>query len=75
MLNICQITINSISGLEEVILLCSIKELSQLLKKYSPNPSYLIVHSDKLHWAPLYLSDPKKDKWHIKSYNLTTITI
>jgi histone acetyltransferase MYST1 len=36
-----------------------------LLLKYPE--SGLPVQPEKLHWAPLYVMDPKKDKWSIKS--------
>lgn len=39
--------------------------LESLLRKYPE--SALTVDPDRLHWAPLYVTDPKKDKWSLKS--------
>jgi hypothetical protein len=38
---------------------------SLLLNKYPE--SKIPVHSERLHWAPLYVVDPKKDKWSLRS--------
>ncbi len=37
--------------------------LEELLIKYPS--SGLLVDPDQLHWAPLYIVDPKKDKWSL----------
>ena len=42
---------------------CTPERLDALLLKY-PSPS-LVCDSDKLHCAPLYVTDPNKDKWSI----------
>lgn len=39
--------------------------IDSLLVKYPEGK--LPVQPEKLHWAPLYVTDPKKDKWSIKS--------
>lgn len=49
-----------------VILYCPSDHLERLLEKY-PLGS-MPVDPTRLHWAPLYITDPKKDKWSIKSY-------
>jgi histone acetyltransferase MYST1 len=50
------------------VLDCCPERIDALLKKY-PAPS-LICDPDKLHWAPLYVTDAQKDKWSIVSKNL-----
>ena len=45
------------------VLDCTEERLDALLLKY-PTPS-LLCDPDKLHWAPLYVTDPNKDKWSI----------
>lgn len=39
--------------------------IDTLQQQYPDNA--LLVDPDKLHWAPLYVTDPKKDKWAFKS--------
>lgn len=39
--------------------------IDTLQQQYPDNA--LLVDPDKLHWAPLYVTDPKKDKWSFKS--------
>lgn len=39
--------------------------IDTLQQQYPDNA--LVVDPDKLHWAPLYVTDPKKDKWSFKS--------
>lgn len=52
------------------VLYAPIELVDQLLVKYPA--SKLPVDVDKLHWAPLYVTDPKKDKWSILSLSVTT---
>eukprot|EP01034_Spumella_vulgaris_P021694 gene21694-27744_t len=49
----------------EDIIYAPIELVESLLLKY-PDSS-LVVDPDRLHWAPLYVTDPKKDKWSFKS--------
>ena len=46
---------------------CAPENLDKLLKVY-PAPS-LRCDPDKLHWVPLYVTDPTKDKWCIAAKN------
>lgn len=49
----------------QFILVCVPATIDELLLKYPC--SGLLVDPDMLQWAPLYVTDPKKDKWSIKS--------
>jgi histone acetyltransferase MYST1 len=49
----------------QCFLYAPIEHLDELLKKYPEGK--LPVQAEKLHWAPLYVTDPKKDKWSIRS--------
>ena len=49
----------------EDIIYAPIDLIDSLLLKY-PH-SILPVDADRLHWAPLYVTDPKKDKWSFKA--------
>jgi len=49
----------------QCVLYAPVDRIDQLLLKYPEGK--LPVQPEKLHWAPLYVTDPKKDKWSIKS--------
>lgn len=49
----------------QCVLYAPFDRIDQLLLKYPEGK--LPVQPEKLHWAPLYVTDPKKDKWSIKS--------
>jgi histone acetyltransferase MYST1 len=49
----------------EDVIYAPIQLVESLLLKY-PDSS-LVVDPDRLHWAPLYVTDPKKDKWSFRS--------
>ena len=61
---------NSNNSLEHYWLDASHDLIDELLVKYPANK--LVFMSDKLHWTPLYITDPKKDKWSIKSLREAT---
>jgi hypothetical protein len=42
------------------------KELLKALEEKFPNKG-IQVYPSLLNWAPLYVTDPKKDKWSLKS--------
>ena len=50
---------------EKHVMLCSPTVIDDLLLRYPPNG--LQVNPEMLHWAPLYITDPKRDKWTIAS--------
>lgn len=50
---------------EQCVLYAPVDVIDSLLLKYPEGQ--LPVQPEKLHWAPLYVTDPKKDKWSIKS--------
>ena len=50
---------------EYYVIYAPVELIDTLLLKYPENR--LPVQAEKLHWAPLYVTDPKKDKWSIKS--------
>lgn len=60
-------TLLSLDLIKEVnqkpILCLSSENIDKLLSKF-PETGYGI-DADKLHWAPLYIADPRKDKWSI----------
>ena len=39
--------------------------IDELMEKYPVKG--LQVDPEKLHWTPLYVTDPRKDKWSIKA--------
>ena len=39
--------------------------IEDMMKKYPTTG--VLVDSEKLHWAPLYVTDPRKDKWSVKA--------
>jgi histone acetyltransferase MYST1 len=39
--------------------------LDELIQKYPANG--LLVDPEKLQWVPLYITDPKRDKWSLKA--------
>ena len=47
------------------VLYAPLELIEELLLKYPDGK--LPVQPEKLHWAPLYVTDPKKDKWSIRS--------
>lgn len=53
----------------QCVLYAPFDQIDQLLLKYPEGK--LPVQPEKLHWAPLYVTDPKKDKWSIKSLRET----
>jgi len=53
------------NSLEHCWLDASLDLIDELLLKYPANK--LVFMPDRLHWTPLYITDPKKDKWSIKS--------
>eukprot|EP00605_Chrysophyceae_sp_TOSAG23-4_P000268 GSChrysophyteH1.ASY1.ANO1.310.1 assembled CDS len=53
------------TGDSKNIIITSPSVVDDLLLKYPPNS--IQVDPDKLHWAPLYITDPKRDKWTIAS--------
>lgn len=61
---------SSNNSLEHYWLDASHDLIDELLVKYPSNK--LVFMSDKLHWTPLYITDPKKDKWSIKSLREAT---
>ena len=61
---------NNSNSLDNCWLDASHDLIDELLLKYPANK--LIFMSDKLHWTPLYITDPKKDKWSIKSLREST---
>jgi hypothetical protein len=40
--------------------------IDDLIRKY-PSNTGVQVDPECLHWSPLYVTDPKKDKWAIRS--------
>ena len=48
------------------VLSCPPDVLDSLMEKY-PHNGGVPVDPARLHWAPLYVTDPKKDKWSIKA--------
>ena len=50
-------------GNPNYIIICTPSVIDDLLKRYPA--SGLLVDAEKLHWAPLYITDPKRDKWTI----------
>lgn len=50
---------------EQCVLYAPLDVIDSLLLKYPEGK--LPVQPEKLHWAPLYVMDPKKDKWSIRS--------
>lgn len=54
------------------VLCCPPSVLAALSEKY-PASKELSVDPAVLHWAPLYVTDPKKDRWHIKAKRDSTI--
>lgn len=40
--------------------------IDKLIEKYPRNGH--LVDPTRLHWAPLYITDPRKDKWSLKYY-------
>jgi hypothetical protein len=38
--------------------------IDAMMKKYPING--LLVDPAKLHWVPLYVTDPRKDKWSVR---------
>ena len=53
------------SGNPSNFIVASPSVIDDLLLKYPPNS--ISVDPEKLHWAPLYVTDPKKDQWTIAS--------
>ena len=51
---------------DSFVLCCPPDVLDALIEKYPPGGG-VPVDPARLHWAPLYVSDPKKDKWSIKA--------
>lgn len=62
-----EISIENSNG-SRPVLYCPPMLLKSLQEKYPVcgHP----VNPDKLHWAPLYVTDPKKDKWSLKAKRL-----
>jgi histone acetyltransferase MYST1 len=52
-------------GCSKRIIIMSNSIIEDLLLKYPPN--ILTVDPDKLHWAPLYITDQRRDKWTISA--------
>jgi hypothetical protein len=56
----------------QYIIMCDEATIDELLLKYTAGAGQgrgeeaLFVDPEKLHWAPLYVTDPKKDKWRIQ---------
>ena len=48
------------------VIIAPTRIIEELMLKY-PATGGIQVDPDKLHWTPLYVTDPKKDKWAIKS--------
>lgn len=47
------------------VICCPSEVITDLMVKYPCTG--LLVDPEMLQWAPLYVTDPKKDKWSIKS--------
>ncbi len=47
------------------IIWASPQMINELMVKYPVKG--LLVDPERLHWTPLYLTDPRKDKWSIKA--------
>lgn len=56
---------NPSDSTQQCVLYAPVERIDELLLKYPEGK--LPVQPEKLHWAPLYVTDPKKDKWSIKS--------
>ena len=59
-------TVNGYNSTEQYVLVCPPDLLASALAKYPPGQ--LSVDPSRLHWAPLYVVDPKKDKWSRLTY-------
>ncbi len=51
------------AGSPTCLIVCTAQVIDDLLKRYPANG--LSVDAEKLHWAPLYVTDPKRDRWTI----------
>eukprot|EP00598_Pedospumella_elongata_P002976 CAMPEP_0184985208 /NCGR_PEP_ID=MMETSP1098-20130426/13997_1 /TAXON_ID=89044 /ORGANISM="Spumella elongata, Strain CCAP 955/1" /LENGTH=106 /DNA_ID=CAMNT_0027509285 /DNA_START=1 /DNA_END=321 /DNA_ORIENTATION=- len=56
---------NTSESTQQCVLYAPVERIDELLLKYPEGK--LPVQPEKLHWAPFYVTDPKKDKWSIKS--------
>jgi len=61
---VCQVTDSADEqGIPTSLIICTPAVVDALLIRYPAGG--LLVDAEKLHWAPLYITDPKRDKWTI----------